>query len=165
MHTQISRVHNAQTPIYQKQCQAIDFLFLASLNFWENLGLVLKEKDLCVCLWFAKHRWISWDRELSRSLCKTSLLLKDLTAPPKLALSANLIKMHLTSVSRSLIKTLKRTSPKTEPWRALPVASCQPDVTPWVQPISQLFTHCTFLAVCCIFCAKMHILRGKLSWK
>ncbi|KAK4807044.1 hypothetical protein QYF61_018385 [Mycteria americana] len=44
---------------------------------------------------------------LSRSLCK---------ALPNLVSSTNLFSVHLTPVSRSLLKPLKRTGPKIEPW-------------------------------------------------
>ncbi|KAK4810542.1 hypothetical protein QYF61_004505, partial [Mycteria americana] len=53
---------------------------------------------------------------VSRCLCKASLPSRKSMAPPNLVLPANLLSVHSTPVSRLLIKTLKRTGPKIEPW-------------------------------------------------
>lgn len=47
MHRKSSKVQNRQPPIYQKWHQAMDFLSLASLDFWDIIGSDLKEK-LCL---------------------------------------------------------------------------------------------------------------------
>lgn len=44
MHRKSSKIQNRQTPIYQKWHQAINFLSLASLGFWDVIGSALKEK-------------------------------------------------------------------------------------------------------------------------
>lgn len=56
MHRKSSKVQNRQTSIYQKWHQATDFLSLASLGFWNIIGLSLKEKlclsvHKCMCMY------------------------------------------------------------------------------------------------------------------
>lgn len=53
---------------------------------------------------------------LLRSLCKASLPSRKSTAPPCVVSSANLITMHLSHTSYSVIKTLKRTGSKMQPY-------------------------------------------------
>lgn len=67
----------------------------------------------------------------SISLCKASCPLRVSTAPPTLAPSANLLTVHLTPASRSLIKTVNRTG--REP-RGVPLST-----TLWALPFSQFF--------------------------
>lgn len=52
------------------------------------------------------------------------------TATSNLALSGNPLKTPYSSTSKSFMKALKRTGPKTEPWRTPLVTGCQSDVTP-----------------------------------
>ncbi|KAK4827472.1 hypothetical protein QYF61_018708 [Mycteria americana] len=68
------------------------------------------------------------------------------TLPPNLVPSANLLRAHSIPSSRSSIKILNKSGPKTEPWGTPLVTGCQLDLTPftttlWVQPSSQFFTH------------------------
>jgi len=64
---------------------------------------------------------------LSRSFCMACLPSRESTAPPRLVSSANLLNVHVASVSRSFIKTLN-TGPKMELWGTPLVAGRQPDV-------------------------------------
>ncbi|KAK4807110.1 hypothetical protein QYF61_018451 [Mycteria americana] len=57
-----------------------------------------------------------------------SLPLRESTAPPNLVSLANLLNVHSTPASRSFIKALKSTGPKTEPWGTPLVTGCQPDL-------------------------------------
>lgn len=77
---------------------------------------------------------------LCRSLCKASYPWRESAAPPCLVLTANLLRVHSTPTSRSLIETLNRTGP----WLS-PEGYCwchQQDVAPfttslWVLPFTQ----------------------------
>ncbi|KAM9656072.1 uncharacterized protein ACIBXB_008597 [Morphnus guianensis] len=82
---------------------------------------------------------------LSRSLCRAFLPSSRSTLPPNLVSSANLLTVHSIPLSKSLIKTLNRMGPNTEPW-GTPLVTChQLDLTPfaatlWACPSSQFFT-------------------------
>ncbi|KAK4829093.1 hypothetical protein QYF61_002044 [Mycteria americana] len=81
---------------------------------------------------------------LSRSPCRAFLLSSRSILPPNLVSSANLLRVHLIPLSRSLIKILNRTGPSTEPSGTPLVTSCHLDLTPftttlWVWPSSQFF--------------------------
>ncbi|KAK4821248.1 hypothetical protein QYF61_016547 [Mycteria americana] len=74
--------------------------------------------------------------------------LKHINTPAQFGVICNLLRAHSIPSSRSLIKILNRTGPKTEPWGTPLVTGCQLDLTPftttlWAQPSSQFFTHCT----------------------
>lgn len=74
----------------------------------------------------------------SRLTVEPDLSPKDLsTPPPSLVSSANLPVIYSTLASRSVINTLDRTGPGTEPWATLLVTRCQPDRAPvTVNPLS-----------------------------
>ncbi|KAK4811045.1 hypothetical protein QYF61_015749 [Mycteria americana] len=79
---------------------------------------------------------------LSRSLCRAFLPSSRSTLPHNLVSSANLLRVHSIPSSRSLIKILNKTGPKTEPWGTSLVTSRQLDLTPftttlWARPSSQ----------------------------
>ncbi|KAF1629452.1 Serine/threonine-protein phosphatase 4 regulatory subunit 4, partial [Eudyptes filholi] len=81
-----------------------------------------------------------------RYCMKTFLPSSQSTLLPNLVLSANLLRVHSISLSRSLIKILNRTGPSTEPWGTPLVTSRQLDLTPftttlWARPSRQFFTH------------------------
>lgn len=73
---------------------------------------------------------------MSTFLCRASLPSKELTAPPNLMLSANLLSMSLIATCKALMKTLKRTGPRMEP-------SGTPLVTAWCHPIHHNSFHLT----------------------
>ncbi|KAK4825193.1 hypothetical protein QYF61_025121 [Mycteria americana] len=82
---------------------------------------------------------------LSRSLCRAFLPSSRSTLPHNLVSSANLLRVHSIPSSRSLIKLLNRTGPKTEPCGTPLVTGRQLDLIPftttlWAQPSSQFFT-------------------------
>ena len=63
-------------------------------------------------------------------------------------INSNVLMVHSTPASRSLINTLKKTAPRTEPWGTPLVTGCQPEVatftrTLWTLPFSQIFTQHT----------------------
>ncbi|KAK4828429.1 LOW QUALITY PROTEIN: hypothetical protein QYF61_026525 [Mycteria americana] len=67
------------------------------------------------------------------------------TLPHNLVSSANLLRARSIPSSRSLIKILNKTGPKTEPWGTPLVTGRQLDLVPftttlWAQPSSQFFT-------------------------
>ena len=67
--------------------------------------------------------------DLPRSLCKVSLPPRQLTAPHNLVLPIDLLNTPSSPISKSLIKTLKRTRHKMDPQGSSLVTGCQPDVT------------------------------------
>lgn len=91
--------------------------------------------------------------KLSWSLCKATLPSRESTPSGNFLLSANLLSVPSNAISKSLMKTVKRTGPKMETSGNL-LAGWQPGVTPfsitiWAWPVSQLFTyHIMFLSTC-----------------
>ncbi|KAK4824371.1 hypothetical protein QYF61_014031 [Mycteria americana] len=71
---------------------------------------------------------------LSRSLCKASCPSRESTAPPCLVSSANLLMVHSTPASRSLINILNRTGPRIEPRGTPLLTGCQPDILSPIPP-------------------------------
>ncbi|KAK4828032.1 hypothetical protein QYF61_022809 [Mycteria americana] len=113
-------------------------MLLAFLATWAHCWLISSSPNLIQLA--QAHR-----SSLSRSLCRASLPSSRLTLLPSLLSSANLLRVHSIPLSRSLIKILKKTGPKTKPWGTPLVTSCQLDLTLfttslWAQPSSQLFT-------------------------
>ena len=99
-----------------------------------------------------------------RSLCKTSCPSRESTAPPSFVSSANLIMVHSTPASRSLIKLLNRASPGVAPWGTPLVTSHQPDAAPftatiWVLLFRQFFSQC---AIYLLIPQLEHLSRGML---
>ncbi|PKU47282.1 wd repeat-containing protein hypothetical protein [Limosa lapponica baueri] len=60
---------------------------------------------------------------------RTFLPITRSTLLPNLVLFANLLRVYLIPLSRSLMKVLNRTGPNTEPWGTPLVTSCQLDLT------------------------------------
>lgn len=85
---------------------------------------------------------------LSIFFCRTFLPSHKSTALPNLVLSVNLLGVHSTSSSRSLIKMLKKTHPSTKSWVISLFTGCQLDwtqftVTLWPHLSFHFFTHWT----------------------
>lgn len=59
------------------------------------------------------------------------LYLKEASAPSNLVSSANLLGIYLTPVSKSFVKTLRRTASKVESWGTPPVTGQQLSLTPF----------------------------------
>ena len=71
-----------------------------------------------------------------------------LTTPLSLVSSANLLRVHSMPLSMSLIRMLKSTGPRTDPWGTLLVPGLHPDTDPliktlWLCPASQFLIHWT----------------------
>jgi len=81
---------------------------------------------------------------LSRSLCRAFLPSRRSTLPPSLMSFTNLLREHSIPLSRSLVKMLNQTGPKTEPWGTPLMNGRQPNLTPFTTtlcawPFSQFF--------------------------
>ena len=81
---------------------------------------------------------------LSRSLCRSFLPSSRSTLLPNVVSSANLLRVHSNSLSRSVINVFNRTGPNIEPCGTPLVTGHQLDLTPftttlWAQPSSQFF--------------------------
>lgn len=82
----------------------------------------------CMLLVNSCYRWLL---RLLRSLCKTSLTSRESAAFPCLLLSANLLRVNSSPLSRSFVKMLKSSCPRMGLCRTPKETSYQPGATPF----------------------------------
>lgn len=113
--------------------------------------------------------WMTGISNSLKSLCRVSLSLRELTAPPNSVLLTNLVHIPLSPKFRLLMKTMKCAELRMDTSGTPLVTRCWPDVIPFTislcaQPMNQLLTHhVTWLSSCELDILSRRILRETLS--
>ena len=144
-HTQLAINQNSQISFYGWALQPLDPQCVHRTGVVQNPALIFIKLHVvgdCLALQFGK---IS---------LKAALTSKEITGPPNLMSSTNLVYLQFPYPNHWWF-SLKKTGPKIEPCRFPLVNGHQPDVTPFTitlrtWPVSQLFTHCIVLLSSCM---------------